>query len=335
MKTNRIFIFSLIFLFLAACGSKGGVYGATPTPTAEMSAGSAAVALLEQQMYINLTEQAVKAETIKQGAIMTATQQVMDATATESIRQERAQATQQAAHATQQVWNVTVEAARVQDMKTEQAVSDRATSTAEAQASATQMAIIGLTATVSAKETERSDHMTEQAPILAAQVKALEIETEKAQIALDNARAMQWFNTYGIPIIVFCLLLGTGYYIWRKSQVGIVQPDENGNYPLVNVRVHGGWRITKPSNMEGPVIELNKSGTTMPVLVDPAIQRQTTHGAQVVEAVKGLPPGYQHQALGMTASLTPSQPAVSIQVVQPNQIGAWVDEAETFLSEEG
>jgi len=79
-------------------------------------------------------------------------------------------------------------------------------------------------------------------------------------------------------------------------------------------------------------LEFGKTSTRMPMLADPETQRQTTHGAQIVQALGALQPGYQRQALGLAGGLSAPQGAVNIQVVQPGNVQGWLDDVQGQLS---
>ena len=107
---NRRLLFSLLLMFLlTACGAQPTPL---PTPTQNMNAVEAGVQLIQQDMYLRLTEQYVNNLRIEAGARMTVTQQVIDATATQQRYNNDAQATQRAGSATQQAFAVTVAAAQ-------------------------------------------------------------------------------------------------------------------------------------------------------------------------------------------------------------------------------
>jgi len=128
-------------------------------------------------------------------------------------------------------------------------------------------------------------------------------------------------------------VIGAGFMLWKKSQVGTIAPDNRGNYPLVMTIVNGEKRITFPALMPSPVLEYGKGGTRLPMLTDPETQRQTTHGAQIVQALGALQPGYQRQALGLAGGLSAApQGAVNIQVVQPGNVQGWLDDVQGQLS---
>lgn len=296
----------------------------TATPTPPISA--AAVGFIEQQMWQVATQQALDKDRVEMGARMTATQQIMDATATQARHVENQQATQKAEYATQQAFQVTVAAAKAQD-----------TATAQAQAAATQQAqintmataeahSIGLTATFEAKSTEIADKKTEEAPIIRAKQTAIYAESEKVQIELEQKKATMWVSAWGGWIFgTICLIVGV-FVVWKRSQIGVIA-DENGKVRLVMIN----QRALQPGLMPGPVIDFSdKRQVTMPVLgVSPDMQQQIVHERNIVDAIAELPQGYPRQALGMTANLSaPGSPAINIQVVQPGQVQGWLEDVQ-------
>ena len=124
---RRWVIIAVLLLMLTGCSGEQP----KPTPTEVSGVGNAAIALLEKNMYLQLTEQAITNETIKNAAIMTATQQMLDVTATAARHAENLQATQAAGEATKQAWVVTVSAAPARD-----------TATVEANKTSTQQAML-------------------------------------------------------------------------------------------------------------------------------------------------------------------------------------------------
>ncbi len=310
---SRRFLFSiLIVLLLTACG--GGQAEATPTTV--QGVANAAVALLEKDMYLRLTQQSIDNERIQNAARMTATQQVLDNVATETKREDNRQATQQAAEATQAAWVVTVAAGQAQD-----------TATAQAQGTATQVAVIGSTATIEARSTESADKKTQAAPAIAAQQTAVYASSEKTVIELQNAKQLQWVSAWGpVALIVVALVAGL-FYLWKKSGVGVIL-DESGKVRAIMI----GKRVLQLELMFQPVIDFGATVTAPELGVSNDIQRQIVHETKVVEAISSLPPGYQRQALGMAGSLTTNPAAqVNIQVVQPDRLGPVLDEVEGGL----
>lgn len=327
----RIGLILIVFLLTACSGE-----AATPTPTAVQGVANAAVALLEKDMYLRLTEQSVNNERIETGARMTATQQVMDATATQARHEENAQATRRAEAATQASWQVTVSAGKAYDAATAQAAEAataqaylHATSTAEAQETATQQAVIGLTATIEAKATEQAGKETREAPMLFAQQTAVFAEAQKTVIELQKMQATMWAMAWGPIILIVVALLAGLFYLWKKSQVGVIQ-DENGRVRLVMI----DKRALQPELMFDPVIDFSeRNGVMVPKLgVAEDIQQQIVHETKIVEAIGRLPPGYQRQALGLAGGMSSAAPAINIQVVQPGNIQGWMDDVQGQIS---
>lgn len=314
---SRRLLFSVLFaLCLTACSGER----LEATPTAVQGIGNAAVALLEKDMYLRLTQQSIDNERIENAARMTATQQVLDAVSTKVQRQENQQATEQAGEATKAAWQVTVAAGQAHD-----------TATAQAQGTATQQAVIAITVTFEAQATTEADKKTQQAPMIAAQQTAVKVESEKAVLELQKAQSTQWVSAWGPVGLILVALLAGLFYLWKKSQVGVIL-DENGRVRLVMVNK----RALQPDLMFGPVIDFSeRRGATAPALgVSDDIQRQIVHETKIVEAISSLPPGYPRQAVGMAGSLT-SNPAaqVKIQVVHPDRLGPVLDEVESGLLE--
>ena len=335
---RRTFFSNLILaIFLTSCG-----VGATPMPTVTPTAqgigiSAAVVDLLEQEAYVRLTQQVIDNKRVETSARLTATQMVFDATATQASYEDNAKSTQRAEFATQAAWQVTVSAGKVQDEATQQAASAAAaqarleiTNTAQAQATATQMAVIALTATVEAKSTEIADEKTQEAPLVWAKQTAVYAESQKTQIELQKTQATMWVSAWGGWVFALVVLVVAVFVIWKKSQIGVIS-DENGRVRVIMINN----RALQPDLMFGPVLDFSrKNVVTAPALGSSAeLQRQIVHETKIVEAVRALPPGYQRQALGITAGLSPQQagPQINIQVVQPERLGPVLDEVEGHL----
>jgi hypothetical protein len=305
MTMNRRSLFSLpiIMLMLASCGVQPTPM---PTPTPGLDAIEAGVQLIQQDMYLRLTEQAVNNQRIETGAKMTATQQVIDATATQQRYNQDVRSTQQAATATQQTFQVTVAAAQAFD-----------TATAQAQATATQMAVNGITATVEAKTTEIAAQQTQEAPLIWAKQTAVYAESQKTQIELQKTQATMWVSAWGGWFFALVVLAAAIFVIWKKSQIGVIT-DENGRVRVIMIN----QRALQPELMFGPVLDFSrKDVVTAPSLGIPEdVQRQINHETKVVDAIGHLPPGYSRQALGLTSGMV-QKPAVNIQVIQPGETG--------------
>jgi hypothetical protein len=268
---------------------------------------------------------------------MTATQAVLDATATQEQKAANAQNTAEAKVATQQVWKVTVQAAQAFDTATAQAQAAatqmayvHATTTAEAQGTATQMAVVGLTATIAAHETSTAEYKTQQAPIIAAEQRALEAKTQSTELKLRQEKATEFFWAWFFPIAVVLALAAAVYVLWKKSKVGVIQ-DDRGNIRIVMIN----GQALNPDLMFRPVIQFRRDGAFAPILgTSDTDQRQVTHEAKVVSAIQALPPGYPKQGLNLVGGMATGQPAVNIQVVQPGQLGSLRKEFDNQIAGE-
>jgi len=320
---SRLLVFSvLIVLMLSGC-----VAGPTPTPQGIIDAG---YELAREKMYIELTQQSVDSARIEMGAKMTATQMVLDATATQQMRDENAQATRQSGQATQAAWQVTVDAGKAYDAATLQAASAHGTATAIVQGTATQMAVLGTTATVQAAATATAVEMTVQAPVMAAKATAMGIEIKNAEMEYDKAAARFWLDTYGPWVLVVVLVAALAFYLWKKGQVGVIQ-DRDGNVRALTI----GQNVLNLALMLRPLLTVSKDGFDFPQLVPDEMQNRQAHERNIVDAVEALGPGYGRPALGLAGSLTGPQQAgsVNIQVVQPGQVQPWIDDVQGQISE--
>lgn len=310
----------LLYSFLLATWLLSGCTGnlpPSPTPTAIVGAGDAAVVFFEQSMYQNLTQQAIDNERIRQAAVMTATQQVIAATATQQTHNENAQATRRAESATERAFEVTVAAAQAADTATAQAHALSVTATVVAQHTATQHAAVIATGQANQQATATADYRTQQAPFEAARLETLRIEQEKAQMELDKAKATMWLSAYGGWVFAVIVAVAAGYVIWKRSQIGVIA-DENGKVRIVMINK----RALSPELMTHPVADFSApNGVLIPDNgIDPETQRQQAHERNIVDAIKGLPPGYARQGMGLAAGMM-QKPAVNIQVIQPSETG--------------
>jgi len=299
------------------------------------------LALLEKDMFLRQTEQVVNSERVETNARLTATQQVIDAAATEMRHAENLQATRRADSATEAAWQVTIAAGKAIDTATAQAAAiatiqadERATSTAQAQGTATQAAVVGLTATIEADSTKLAYDRTQEAPVVWAKGTAISAEAEKTVIELQKAKATMWASAWGGWLFgIICLALGA-FVVWKKSQVGVIS-DGDGKVKILMI----GKNALNPDLMFRPVIDFNnpKGGAVAPALgTSDEIQQGVTHDRMIVDAIKSLPPGYQRQAIGMAAGMN-KPAAVNIQVVQPNQSGLitqWDEDIQAKMAQE-
>jgi hypothetical protein len=341
---NLKLLFSLIGLVLVlilasfligSCSS--AVNPPQPTPTSIDGALNAGVALIQQDMYLRLTQQSIENQRIEAGAKMTATQQVFDATATQARYEDNAKATLRAEAATQQAFQVTVAAAQAADTATAEAHATAtaqayvaATTTAESHATSTQWAVVGLTATIQAQGTQIAEQKTQEAPAVAAREAALKAQTEKLQMELEKERANAWFGSWGWVIVSVVLIGALGYFFFKKSQVGVIT-DADGNVALIMIKD----RALQPKLMFDPVLDFTgRQGVMVPELgVTDEIQKQIVHERNIVDAIEALPPGYPRQALGMAAGLSTPASAVNIQVVQPQQVQPWIEDVQGQIAQ--
>lgn len=301
------FSLALFALLLTACASATP----TPTPTPQPSptaqpdnTGALVVQMLQQQIGMQATQQVLDQQRINNEARLTATQLAQIATSTEQARLDGIARLNAGATSTQQVWEVTRQAAVAQ-----------ATSTAAAEA------------------TKGSIEATRSAAAWNAQATAQAAQAENTVIELNKTRMTYGITAWGPWVLLFLVGGAFVFYIWKKSQVGIVQTDSSGRYPVMVIQDGKRKTVLMPDRLPVPLLELH-DGTSAPQLTDTESQRLATRGAQVVEAVKSLPPGYPRQAIGMAGSLAANPSAqVNIQVVQPDRLGPVLDEVEGGLLE--
>ena len=327
--------FVLVVFLLAGCGDGlAAVPTVTPTPVGGIV--DAGVDLIRQDMYLRLTQQSIENDRIEAGARMTETQQVMDATATQEQRNKDAQATAQSAQATQQAWQVTVQAGQAFDAATAQAAREQATATAVVQAAATQAAVMAMTQKAESHATEIARQETQQAPVMYAQQTAVFAQARKTEIELAKAETTMWVSAWGGWLFALVVMGLAGFVIWKKSQIGVIPTDQNGKPQMVVINQGGQKFLVSPGLMPAPMLTVSRDGASMPMLVDQAFQEKTTHGAQVIEAIGSLPPGYNRQAMGLAGGLSAptGNGSVNIQVVQPGQLENIRHELDAKLIEE-
>lgn len=307
MTMNRRLFFSLtLAMLLALSGCVGATFDApTATPTPVYGVVDAGLELIRQDMYLRLTQQVIDNQRIEAGARMTATQVVIDAAHTQQARSDYATATERSAQTTAQVWQVTVDAAKNSDAATQQA-----------QATGTAVYHLGTTATVVAAATATSDHRTQMAPIWAAEEQAAEARARKTEIELRQAQATEVVDAWWLYVLVFVLALAFLYYLWKKSQVGVIL--DRGRLRIVMV----GKTALNPDLMFRPVMDFSDGQIQAPRLdVPDETQRQITHEAKIVDAISFLPPSGGGQGMKLLGSMTGQQSgSVNIQVLQPGQL---------------
>lgn len=316
MRKNLLILMAV--MLLSGCG--GG--RPTPEPT-DIGALAAGVQLIQQDMVLRLTQQAIENERLETSAKMTATQQVLDAAATRQAHQEQLQMQKTAGAATEQAWSVTVEAAHAHD-----------TATAQAQGTGTAQALIGLTATVAARQTDVADQRTKEAPAIDAKNKALAAQAESAQMAAEREQMTNGVIAWGPWVIVLIVLGVASYVVYRKSQIGTIDRDQNGMMPGVVLFHKGRKMLVSMDRMFAPVLELGRDGISAPRLTDDEHQEGTTRRAQAVEAINALPPQAQKQGMGLMSQTFNTASRPTIEVMEAGAVRGWVDEAENKLGEE-
>jgi hypothetical protein len=295
-----------------------------------MEVSDAMIRLVEQGAIQQLTQNAIDNARKEEQAAQTATQAIVGWTSTAQVAAQNRQATAIVAAETRRVFDVTIEAAKIHEAQTVTVADARATSTVEAGKTATQMAVIGLTATISYQGTAASEQKTQQAPIDEAKLKALNAEAASAQLAYEREKATNNFTAWGPWVFAIACLVALGFVLIKKSEVGVIK-DGQGNTELVKV----GRDVFKPANMERPLIHFGKLGPTSPDLgVPEAIQRQSTHEANVVAGIRALPQWMQHQVKGLLDNMGPRSPGVQMKVLQPGQMGSIRGELEEQLAGE-
>jgi len=324
-----ITLLMFFMLFLTACSADE-----TATPTPEMGVGDAAVKLIQEDMKLRLTQQSIEAARLETGARMTATQQVMDATATEQRHNENSQATRQAAAATQRVWDVTVQAGYAQDTATAEAKAAAATATEQAHGTAVALGYLHATSTAQIQATERTVKATQDQASWSAQATAQSAQAESAQLAADRERMTNGVMAWGPWLIALVAMAVAAFAIIRKSQVGTVERDENGMMPGVMIFHKGQKMFVSPDRMFAPVLNFGRQGVTAPQLVDMERQEGATRRAQAVEAINALPPQAQRQGMGLMSQTFNEVTSKRIEVLGQEQLGGWIEEAESKLSEE-
>lgn len=305
MRRSSCNCLALFVLLLSACGPSA-TPTPQPTPTAQQdTTGALVVQMLQQQIGMQATQQVLDQQRINNEARMTATALAVEATATEQARLDERARANAGATSTQQVWEATQQAGVAQ-----------ATSTAAAEA------------------TKGSVEATRSAAAWNAQATAQAAQAENTVIELNKTKMTYGITAWG-PWVILLIVVGAFiFYIWKKSQVGIVQTDSSGRYPVMVIQEGKRKMVLMPDRLPVGLLELMDDGASAPQLTDPESQRQATRGAQIVDAVKSLPPGHPRQAVGMASSLTTNPGAqVNIQVVQPDRLGPVLDEVEGGLLE--
>ena len=245
---KRKFIYSLmllLFFILAACGTQPTPQ-ATPTLQQDPGTGALVVQMLQQNIAMQATQQAMGQAIAANEARITATQMAVMATVTEQARIDQQAMIRSEATSTERVWEVTQQAAIVQ-----------ATSTAAAQA------------------TSGSISATHEAAAWNAQATAQAAQAENAVIVLQKTQMTYGVTAWGPWVIALLALMAAGYVIWKKSQVGVIPTDASGRYQVMVVEHNGQKTVIMPDRMASPVLAL-RDDVSAPMLTDTETQKAAT-----------------------------------------------------------
>jgi hypothetical protein len=291
---KRILVISTLALILITLGgcSAAGYTNQQATATPGMDAVAAGVQLIQQDMVLRLTQQAVDNARIEAGAKMTATQQVIDAQATveEKARKDRAaaaeaaredRATSMAGTATYEAWQVTVQA-----QQTKQAI-DYANGTSTVQASQTGQAIayVAATGTSHAQSTENSVKATQDTATRNLKATEQSASAQSAQLAADREKMTNGVIAWG-PWVGFAIALAAAVYFARQYlRVRAFKPDERGDAPYL---VIDGVKVLDLDGMPSALLDLKTQ--TAPLLTTPENSAQIKARDQFIDLnTRGLP----------------------------------------------
>lgn len=307
----------VIFFVLMMCLSSGcGGSSAQQTPTPGMDAVSAGVLLIQQDMALRLTQQAIDAERVETGARMTATQQVISAQETAQERGRQQQLADQAATATYQVFEVTRDAAYAQ-----------ATSTAQAQATGTAQAFVGMTATIAAGQTATSVAQTQEAPIIAARNKEIQAQADSVALAAERERMMNGVIAWGPWVIVFIALGAAIYFGHKYFRIRIFKADERGDAPYLVI----GNQIIDLDALPGPLLDL--ATKSAPLLTSPENAANIKARDQFIDLnTRGLP--YQFQERKPTGQMPMPGPSSKVEIAPYGDVQKLLGAAEDQLGDE-
>lgn len=309
----------LVFVVLTACGeSLPSMPTATPTPTPDIM-----VALLQGEIEARATERAVEQIKIRHQAEQTATALIVRATETQQSAQKTEVIAWVTIQAAQAEGTSTAQAANVIGTSTARAAGDQATSTAQAAGTATQIANLQGTAVVDARHTSVAATSTAEAPFIYAQHTAVYAQAESADLAVRRERMTNDMWAWTPLILIFLVMLASGYFMFKKGKIGVVNRDENGMLPALVFTDH--MRVLLPELLEAPMIGIvdGKQVGASPNQAD------VTRRAQAVQAIGQLPAGYHRQALDIAGgSFGTASGAPQIEIVDENVIQGWVDDVE-------
>jgi hypothetical protein len=298
-KTFIVVVIALVLMALAAIGGcTAGNMQQQATATQGMDAVSAGVQLIQQDMVLRLTQQAVENARIEAGAKMTATQQVVDAAATvdEKARKDKAaaveaareeKATAMAATATYEVWQITAQAGQ-----TMQAIEySNATSTVQAAETKQAIAYMAATDTSQAQATEKSVKATQDTTTWNLRATQQAAEAESAKLAAEREKMTNGVTAWG-PWVGFAIALAAAVYFARQYlRVRAFKPDERGDAPYLVV---DGVKVLDLDAMPGALLDLKTQ--TAPLLTSPENAAQIKARDQFIDLnTRGLPNQFQER----------------------------------------
>ena len=312
-------LFLLVFLVLTACGES-----LPPMPTATPTNDDhILIEAFQAEIEARVTERAAAQIQIEHQAKQTATALIVGATATEVSAQETRAIAWVTIQAAQAEGTSTAHAASVIGTSTARAAGDQATSTAQAAGTATQISNLQGTAVVEARNTSVAATSTAEAPFIYAQHTAVYAQAESADLAVRRERMTNDMWAWTPLILIFLVMVASGYFMWKKGKIGVVNRDENGMLPALVFTDH--MRVVLPELLEAPVMDIVEGKQ---VGASPN-QADVTRRAQAVQAIGQLPAGYQRQALDIVGgSFGTASGAPQIEIVDENVIQGWVDDVE-------
>ena len=321
------FFAGLIFLAFRDMKQDHSTVQASPRPSLRPSADNS-----EIQVYLDAIQAEGTLESAR--AQMTATQEVIDATATAHIANQHATQTQQARldqrTATQRAWQAqqaTMEADRSNATNTAQAAGHIATSTARAAGTQAAMQSTADTASINAVQTAQA------------------AEAELANLAIQRERLMNkvaavapW--ALGIFVIVV-IIAAVAYWLKIEADRRRVFRDANGNVTHIQRWERGRGTVVSTDRMSGPAIVLSEDGSVMTPGSDDVPQTAVTLLAMLAKL--GIEPDDPLAQAALSApknmQLGPGDPdpqgeIIDVKVVdaeEDSSVGTWMDDVENEI----
>jgi len=273
-----------------------------------------------------------EAEAARLAVIMTATAEAEQARiaegyaqATATMEAEQARIAQEQAQATATVESYYMEVARINATATAEAIA-RAETQRQVEATATAVAFYPTATAIAQAATEREMELERQRMALIAERNRLEREDRIREMLLP-------FTTYG-PWVIGALLIAVLVYglvrliVTMELRGRAIKRDERGDAPLLLLRNGRGEMVIFDGDRAfGPATRMDRSGISMPALVDDEYQAQVTMRDQAVDlATRHLPQRDREmnkrqraaaRKLAMTASSPQTVRVIDAQCIQP------------------